>query len=300
MKKLKPLIVILGPTASGKTDLAIKLAKKFKGEIVSADSRQIYKGMDIGTAKIRNKEQKIRNKKIAQYLIDIIRPDRQFNVALYKKRAMSAIKAIIKRKKVPFLVGGTGLYIEAIVENINFPKIPANKKLRKNLEKKTAKELYKIYNKLDSVGVKHIDRNNKRRLIRAIEVCKATGSPFWDQRKKGKELFDVLQIGIKLPKKELQKRIKERVEKMIRTGLEKEVRGLVKKYGWAPPFQTIGYQEWKKYFEEKINKKEVEELIILHTLQFAKRQMTWFKRDRRIHWLKNYRKAERLLKHFLK
>ena len=305
-KKLPKLIVILGPTASGKTDLAVKLAKKlalskiegFNGvEIVSADSRQIYKEMNIGTAKPTKKEREI----IPHYLIDVVWPNQEFNVAIYKKLAIKAIKNILRRGKLPFLVGGTGLYIQSIVDNVEFPKVKPQKKLREKLEKKTEKELFKIYKKLDSKGAKFIERRNKRRLIRAIEVCKATGKSFWQQREKGEPLFDILEIGIKLPKEELKKRVKERVEKMFKLGLEKEVKKLVKKYGFKiPPMQTIGYQEWKDYFEGKIGKEEVKEKIKIHTLQFTKRQMTWFKREKRIKWVKNYREVERLVKNYLK
>jgi len=295
MKKEKPkIIVILGPTASGKTELAIKLAKKFKGEIISADSRQVFKGMDIGTAKPKD------TNNIPHHLLDLIKPNQQFNVALFKRRALRAIKEIKKRKKIPFLVGGSGLYIQAVVENINFSKIPAQKELREKLEKKTEKELFDMYKKLDPKGAKLIEKGNKRRLIRAIEVSKATGKPYWEQRKKGEALFDVLEIGIKIPKQELRKRIKERTEKMIEQGLEKEVKKIIKKYGWIPPLHTIGYQEWKEYFSNDITKERVKEMIILHTGQFAKRQMTWFKRDKKILWVRDYTKAEKLIRAFLK
>jgi tRNA dimethylallyltransferase len=295
-EKLKKIIVILGPTASGKTVLAVNLAKKFNGEIVSADSRQIYEKMDIGTAKPTQKE----TKGIPYYLIDILPPNRDFNVAIYKRLATTTIKEIQKMGRLPFLVGGTGLYIKAVVDNLKFPKVLPQKKLREKLEKKSEKELFEIYKKLDPQGAKTIDKKNKRRLIRAIEVCKTTGKAFWKQRKKGKPLFDVLEIGIKAEKKELKKRIEKRVEKMLKRGLEKEVRNLVKKYGWIPPLQTIGYQEWKGLFEDKITREEVENLIAKHTIQFAKRQMTWFKKDKRIHWLKNQEEAEKLIKNFIK
>ena len=292
MKKPK-LIVILGPTASGKSEMALSLAKKFKGEIISADSRQIYKEMDIGTAKLKN------NQKVVHYLIDIKKPNQEFNVALFKKSAIKIIKDIQKRGKMPFLVGGTGLYIKAIVDNLNFPTAVPQLKLREKLEKKSLKELFKAYKKLDPKGAKFIDKDNKRRLIRAIEVCKITGKPFWEQRKKEEPIFRVLQIGIKLPKKLLRNNIEKRVEKMFKDGLEKEARNLAKKYGLIPPLQTIGYQEWKEFFEGKINKEEVKKLIIQHTNKFAKRQMTWFKRDRRINWVKNLKEAEKLIKDFL-
>jgi len=320
-KNLPKLIVILGPTASGKTDLAIKLAEKFNGEIVSADSRQVYKGMDIATAKpwnfkfpnfkFQKRKEFILIKGVPHHLIDVVFPDQEFNVAVYKKLAISAIKDIQKRGKLPFLVGGTGLYVKAVVDNIEFPKVPAQKKLREKLEEKTKKELFKIYKKLDSKGAKFIDKENKRRLIRAIEVCKITKKPFWQQRKKGAPLFDTLQIGTKLPKKELKKRVETRIEKMLKMGLEEEVKKLVQKYGWnISPLQTIGYQEWQDYLGNKIRKNEVKEKIILHTIQFAKRQMAWFKRhpapeqvrcgaSKRIHWIKNYQQAENLIKNFL-
>lgn len=294
-EKLPKLIVILGPTATGKTGLATKLAKKFNGEIISADSRQIYKEMAIGTAQPTKKEMK----NVPHYLIDIISPNENFNVALYKKKVLKIIKNIQKKDKVPFLVGGTGLYIQAIVDNILYPKVVQQKRLRKKLEVKDKKELFQIYKKLDPKGAQFIDKENKRRLIRAIEVCKITKKPFWDQRGKGKPLFNNLQIGIRLPKKELEKKISKRIEKMFKLGLEKEVKKLIKKYGWISSFQTIGYQEWNDYFKGKIEKKVVKENIKFHTLQFAKRQMTWFKRDERILWIKNYQKAAKLVKKFL-
>ena len=291
----KKLIVILGPTATGKTALAVKLAKKFKGEIVSADSRQIYEKMNIGTAKPEKKE----TKSIPYYLMGILPPDKEFNVAIYKKIAVQVIKEIQKKDKLPFLVGGTGLYVQAVVENLKFPQVLPKKTMRKELEQKTERELFEIYKKLDLQGAKIIDRKNKRRLVRAIEVSEISGEPFWKQRKKGNPLFDVLEIGIKIEKQKLEKIIKKRVEKMIRQGLEREVKKLIKEYGWIPSFETIGYQEWKDYFEGKIDKNEVKNLITKKTIKFAKRQMTWFGRHKRIHWIKNQKEAERLIKSFL-
>ena len=290
--KLQKLIVILGPTGSGKTELAIKLAKKFNGEIISADSRQIYKGMDIGTGKATKKQ----TQKIPHYLVDIIKPSQKFSAALYKKLAIKAIKDIQKKGKIPFLVGGTGLYIKAVVNNIEFPEIKPQKKLRKELEKKTTEQIFKIYKKLDTQGAKFIDKQNKRRLIRAIEICKATKKPFWEQRKKAKPLFNVLQIGIKTEKEKLKIKIEKRSKKMFRIGLEKEVKKLVKKYGWKTwSMQTIGYQEWEPYFRKEITKKELQQIIALRTCQFAKRQITWFKSDSRINWIKNQKQAEKLI-----
>lgn len=290
-KNLPKLIVILGQTATGKTELAIKLAKKFNGEIISADSRQIYKELNIGASKPTKKEQKT----ISHHLIDIVNPKENFNVALYKKLAIKKIKEITKKGKLPFLAGGTGFYIDAVTKNIDFPKVKPNKRLRKELERKTVKQLFSIYKKLDPEGSKLIEKDNKRRLIRAIEVSKTTKEPFWKQRKTKEELFEVLEIGIK--KTNLEKRIKERTDKMVKKGLEKEAKRILKKYNSLP---TIGYQEWQEYFDKKITKEKVKELITLHTSQYAKKQMTWFKRNKKIHWIKNQKQAEKLIKEFIK
>ena len=290
-KGLPKLIVILGATAIGKTGLAVRLAKEFNGEIVSADSRQIYKEMDIGTSKPTEKE----IESVPHHLIDIVYPNQKFNVTIYKKMALKAIKDIQERKKVAFLVGGTGLYIKAVVDNINFPEVSPQKKLRKELETKDEKELFRIYMRLDPKGAKLIEKENKRRLIRAIEVCRITKKPFWEQRNKGKSLFETLQIGIKLSREELKKRISKRTDMIFKLGLEKEVKNLTKKYGGSPLLRTIGYHEW---FAEK-GEGSIKEKIKLHTLQFAKRQMTWFKRDKRIHWIKNHQEAKEIVKDFL-
>jgi tRNA dimethylallyltransferase len=308
-KKYKPkLIVILGPTASGKTDLSIKLAKKFNGEVISADSRQVYKGMNIGSGKVTKKEME----GVPHYLLDVVSPKRKFTVAQYKKLAQKAIEKILKKGKIPILCGGTGLYISAIVNNLELPKAPPNRKLRKNLEKKSPKELFKIYKKLDPKGARYIDKQNKRRLIMAVEVSKITGRPFWEQRKKGTPIFDALQIGVKLDRNSLKEKIEKRTEKMLKAGLEKEVKNLVKKYDWRPALDSIGYCEWKEYLEGKKTKQQIKRGIILHTLQYAKRQMTWFKKhpapsrqsgkrgaNERIHWVENHQKTEKLVEKFL-
>lgn len=289
---MNKLLVILGPTASGKSDLAIKIAKLFNGEIVSADSRQIYKEMNIGTAKpIKDN---------LHHLLDLTNPDKHFSVAQYKELAYKTIKNIQSRNKLPILCGGTGLYISSIIENWQFPKVPPQEKLRKELGKKSAQQLFEIYQKLDPEGAKFIDKKNKRRLIRAIEVCKANDKPFWQQRKSDKSLFDALIIGIKLPKEELKKRIALRIKKMMKMGLETEVKTLVKKYGWISSLQTIGYQEWKEYFDNKINKKEVQNLIELHTIQYSKRQITWFKKIKDAQWIESPEQAIKLTELFFK
>lgn len=307
MKQIKnKLLVILGPTASGKSDLAIKIAQHFNGEIISADSRQIYQEMNIGTNKVKIKKlnNQIYSQKIRHHLLDIINPQKTFSVAQYQKLAFRTIKDIQQRNKLPILCGGTGLYLSALIENWQFPKIPAQNKFRQELELKTLKELLLDYEKLDPQGVKLIDSKNKRRLIRAIEVCYFSKKSFWQQRKQKKIFDDILILGLKPTKEELKKKIHQRVNKMIKSGLEEEVKNLITKYDWAPALQSIGYQEWKQYFNHQINKKEVQQLIELHTLQYAKRQFTWFenqifKKDFKAYWVFDKKKAFELIRKFL-
>jgi len=285
-KKPNKLIVILGPTASKKSDLAVKIARAFNGEINSADSRQDYKGMDIGTNKITKKEMQ----GIPHYLLDIASPQRQFTVAQYQKKALQAIKKIYKKGKIPILCGGTGFYIQAVVDGLVIPKVKPDQKLRKKLEKETTEALFKKLKKLDPRRAKIIDFKNRRRLIRALEIIIKTGKSV--PKLKKEPSFEVFYIGIKKPLPELKKAINKRVDRMIKQGLEKEVKGLVKKHGWTIVIKNaIGYQEWLIDCPVKN--------IILHTFQFAKRQITWFKRDKRICWIEDYRRAEKLVREFL-
>ena len=287
------LIVILGQTASGKSSLAEKLARKFGGEIVCADSRKIYKGMVIGTASPFSPGVE---RKVPYHLFHFLSPKEEFNVALYKKIAIEEIKKIVKRGNLPFLVGGTGLYIAALTKNLSFPEIPPQKSLREKLEKKDTKELFSFYQKLDPQGAQFIERNNKRRLIRAIEVAKVTGKSFWQQRKKGKPLFSYLKIGLRVGEKELEERIKIRVKKMMSLGLEKEAREIYLSYKNTRAWQSIGYFEWEDYFQGRIGREEVINLIVRHTIQYAKRQKTWFKKEKNVHWIESEREGVELIK----
>lgn len=294
------MIVILGPTASGKTGLSLKLAKKFKGEIVNADSRQIYKGMDIGTGKVVDK------KGVVHYLLDVINPSEDFSLADYKNKAEAAIKNILKRGKVPFLVGGTGLYIQAIVDNLEIPAVPPNKKLRAQFEKELKKpgaiaKWYKKLLKLDPGAAKVVDKNNPRRIIRALEVCLATGQPFSKLRERGELLFDVLQLGITMPREKLYKKIDARVDEMIKEGLIDETRKLLKKYNPSlPSMSGIGYKEIGEYLNENYSLAEVVQKIKYRTHAYARRQMTWFKKNKRTKWIKNYKEAEEKIKKWIK
>lgn len=301
---LKKLIVILGPTAVGKSELAIKLAKKFNGEIVSADSRQIYKGMDIGTGKIapdtpNSLTHAFTHQEVPHYCIDVVSPVKIFTVIQYTKLALAAIRKIFKKRKIPILCGGTGFYIKAIIDGLTIPKVEPDWKLRAKLEPKPAEELFNKLKKLDPNRAKTIENQNKRRLVRALEIIIKTKKPIPLVSKKPFP-YPFLILGIKLSEQETEKRIEKRVKKMVNLGLEKEVANLVATHGWVPAFQTIGYQEWDNYFSGKIDKDKVKDLIALHTRQLVKRQMAWFKHDKRIKWIKKQPEAAKLVRNFLK
>jgi len=290
----------VGPTASGKTDLSIKLAKKYNGEIVSADSRQVYKGMDIGTGKVTKKEMQ----NIPHYLLDVARPNTRFDVVKYRKLALKAIKDIQKRDKLPILVGGTGFYIQAVVDGVILPQVKPNWKLRKDLEKKSNQELFQQLKKLDSRRARSIDKDNPRRLIRAIEIVLTSKEPV---PKLKKTLIDseVLILGIKKDKKELEKLINKRLLKRLKIGMITEVKKL-----HNPP--AGGGVSWKRlekfgleykylalFLQKKITKEEMIERIQKESEHYAKRQMTWFKRNPHIHWLTNLKTALGVVGRFL-
>jgi len=294
---MSKLIVILGPTASGKTALSIRLAKKFKGEIISADSRQVYKRMDIGTSKVTKKEMK----GIPHYLLDVASPKRKFTVAQYKKLAIKAIEKIHKKGKIPFLVGGTGFYIQVIVDGLVIPKVKPDWQLRKNLEKKKTEELLKLLKKLDPKRAKTIEKKNRRRLIRALEIVIKTKKPVPSLQKKPFQ-FEVLKIGIKKSKQELSKLIRKRLFKRLRKGMIAEVKGLRKSGLSWKRLEDFGleYRYVARYLQGKISKEEMIEKIQKESEQYTKRQMTWFKRDKKILWIKTPKEAEKLVKEFLK
>ncbi len=290
------IIVILGPTASGKTDLSIKLAKKFNGEIVSADSRQVYRGMDIGTGKITKKEMQ----GIPHYLLNVASPKRKFTVAQYKKLALRAIKKIQNKNKIPFLVGGTGFYIQAVIDGIIIPQVKPDWKLRSELQKQETKILFEKLRKLDPQRAKTIDKENKRRLIRALEIVIKTGKPV-PQLKKESSKFEVLMLGIKRKPAELQKRIRKRLKKRLKQKMLAEVKKLKKSGLSWKRLEEFGleYRYVAQYLQNKINYQDMVEKLQKEIEHYAKRQMTWFKKDKRIHWIKNSRQAEILVRKFL-
>ncbi len=290
-KKLPKLLVICGPTASGKTELAIALAKKYNGVLIAADSRTVYKYMDIGTGKDLSYPHK---------LINIVCPDETLTLASYKKKAVAAVRAAVRAGKLPILVGGTGLYIWAIVDNLLIPKVAANEKMREELEKKTADELYTLLNSIDPAAAK-VTGKNKRRMIRALEVVAASGNKFSESTKKGKPLFDFLELGIFLPREELVKRIDKRVQTMINAGFMAEVLYLRKKLYLPdlPAMSGIGYKELNDVIDGKGTIDEAVERIKARTRQYARRQMTWFRRDKRINWIGGLAEADALVKRWL-
>jgi len=306
---LNKLIVIVGPTASGKTDLSIKLAEKFNGEIVSADSRQVYKGMDIGTGKVTKKEMK----GVPHHLLDVVPPGRErFTVVQYQKLALKAIKKIHKKGlpshpakrggdgKIPFLVGGTGFYIQAVVNGIVIPEVKPDWKLRKKLEKKSIQELFKMLKKLDARRAKTIESKNKRRLMRALEIVIKTKKPVPLLKKKPPQ-FELLIIGIKKSPDELRELIRKRLLKRLNIGIIAEIKKLKKSGLSWKRLEEFGleYKYIAQYLQKKITYDEMAEKIQKESEHYAKRQMTWFKRDKRIKWIKNYKDTKKLVKKFI-
>lgn len=294
--QLSKIIALVGPTASGKTRLGVTLAKQFNGEVVSADSRAIYQEMNIGTAKPSTEEQA----GIPHHLIDFVPLDKNYTVAHSKKDALAVINTILSRGKLPILVGGTGLYIKAVIDNLEWPKIPANPALRRKLEAKPPAELFATLQALDPETAAIIDEHNPRRLVRALEVRLLTGKSFQAQQKVGPPLFETLQVGLNPPKEELYKRIDERLAEQIERGLENEVRGLVAKYGWDSILSsTIKYQEWRPYFENQATLAQTIAALKKADRDYAKRQLTWFKKDQRVKWVKSDDEALKVVAEFL-
>jgi tRNA dimethylallyltransferase len=290
------LIVIVGPTASGKTDLSVKIAKKFKGEIISADSRQVYKGMDIGTGKATKKERQ----GIPHHLLDVVGPKTRFNVVKYRKLALRTIKKIQEKNKLPILVGGTGFYIQAVIDGIVIPPVKPDWKLRKKLGQKTNQELFKILKKLDSDRAETIEKDNPRRLIRALEIIIKSKKPV-PKLKKQPIKADLLILGIKKDQKDLKELIKKRLLKRLKIGMVAEVKKLKKSGVSWKKLEEFGleYRHIAFFLQGKLTEQEMIERLQKEIEHYAKRQMTWFKRDLRIIWIKNYKQSENLIKQFL-
>jgi len=348
MSRSQKILVILGPTSSGKSDIAIKMAKKFDGEIISADSRQIFRGMDVGTGKVlgslasRGKLNFLLSHGVPHYIINIVSPRTDFNVTKFKKQAEKIIEDILRRGKLPIICGGTGFWIKAVVDDVNFPEVKPDWKLREKLEKYSADKLFAMLEKFDPDRAKNIDAKNKIRLIRAIEICKAIGkvpalschsdrpaaagsggicmhqqitshkiinadpstilSTSSGFARDDKEKYSFLQIGLKLPKEKLYQNIEKRVLARFKQGMIEEVENLHKQgLSWKKiqPF-GLAYFWIPLYLQNKIPKEELVEKVIQAEKNYAKRQMTWFKRDKRIKWLENYKIITKNTENFLK
>jgi tRNA dimethylallyltransferase len=282
-----PLILIVGATAVGKTELAIKLAEKFNGEIISADSRLFYKGMDVGTAKPSKQELS----RVPHHLIDIVNPDETLSLAVFQQKAKELIEDIYKRNKLPFLVGGTGQYVRAVTEGWTPPEVTPNDELRSVLEKlkeERGKEwLYEKLKTLDSEAAEKIDLRNYRRTIRALEVILTTGRKFSEQRSKGESPYHLVSIGLTRPREELYKRVDERIESMFANGLLDEVKGLLDK-GYSPTLPSmsaIGYRECVGVIQGQMSIEQAKVEMRRVTRIFVRRQSNWFKdSDESIKW----------------
>ncbi|HEX9896691.1 MAG TPA: tRNA (adenosine(37)-N6)-dimethylallyltransferase MiaA [Dehalococcoidales bacterium] len=281
---MNKLVAIVGPTGVGKTRLALRLAQKYNGEIVNADSRQIYRFMDIGTAKPTKEEQAL----VPHHLIDIINPDEDFSLATYQQLAYKAISDIQSRGKLPFLVGGTGQYVWAVLEGWLVPKVPPDIEFRRNLEQKAednADELYQELNRLDPVAARKIDPRNIRRVIRALEVSRQ--KPFSQAVGKAPPSFASSIIGLTMERKELYRRVDVRIDEMIRHGFVDEVKKLIG-MGYnltLPAMSSIGYREIGQYLQGKMTLEEAVYKMKTGTHRFIRHQYAWFRlKDERIRW----------------
>ncbi len=281
------VLFIVGPTGSGKSAFAFKLAKKLRGEIISADSMQVYKGMDIGT----DKPSRWIRRQIPHHLLDCIDVSREFSVYEYRERALSAVKRILKKGKLPIVAGGTGLYVKALVDGFS-PQPGKNEEVRNRLAAEAREKgldyLYRKVQEKDPVVAGRVHPHDEKRIIRALEVLEISGKRLSDWEKETVSLaYRFWMIGIQLERDEIYRRINERVDAMFKKGLVKEARRIFFRQLSLTARQAIGYSELFDYFEGKMSLEEAREKIKQYTRNFAKRQLTWFRRDSRIRWLKN-------------
>jgi tRNA dimethylallyltransferase len=288
---MKCLVAVIGPTAVGKSQLALRLAKYFNGEIINADSRQLYHYMDIGTAKPSHDELSL----IRHHLIDLVNPDESFSLAIYQKLAFEAIQDIQKRHKLPFLVGGSGLYVWSVIEGWKIPPVAPDVEIRHSLKMKAKKEggytLYLELQKLDPVAATKIMPSNLRRIIRALEICQTTGQPVSQLWQKKPPPYPVLIIGLTMQRDNLYRRIDSRVDEMIKQGLIDEVKTLMAK-GYSldlPSMSGIGYKQIGNFLQGKLDLTTAIQKTKYGTHRFARHQYAWFHlNDTRIHWFNEY------------
>lgn len=287
---MKPkVIVICGPTASGKTALSIQLAKEINGEIISADSMQIYKYMDIGSAKVTKEEMQ----GIKHYMLDVVEPNKRYSVAEYKLEAEKCIEEILSRNKTPIVIGGTGLYIDALIYGIEFSDIKIDEEYRKYLtnlcEKEGLEKLYNMAVEIDPQAMKIISNNDKKRIMRVLEIYHETGKTKTEQEiesRKNEVKYDYKVFAINWDREKLYERINKRVDIMIEQGLIEEVKDLLSKYENMPTaIQGLGYKEVKEYLDGDLTKEEMIEKLKMETRRYAKRQFTWFKKNKDTIWI---------------
>jgi tRNA dimethylallyltransferase len=272
---LVPLLVVVGETASGKTELAIRIAKQFNGEIICADSWTVRRGLDIGTAKPSQTERT----EIRHHLLDVVAPDEDFTAAVFKRMTVHAIQEISDRGKLPILVGGTGLYIDSVLYDYGFLE-QGDRKLRKALNELSVHELLQKAADMN-LNTRNIDQGNKRRIIRLIETNGASPT-------KKSMRQNTLMIGLRTARQTLRLRIEKRIDDQINEGLQKEVRDLSQTYGWrCEGMKGVGYAQWMDYFSGRRSLEETKAEIVKATLDLAKKQRTWFKRNKSIHWIDN-------------
>ncbi len=283
----QPLLMIAGPTASGKTGVAVELAIRYKGEVVSADSMQIYRGMDIGTAKPTKEEMR----GISHHLLDVVEPDENFSVADYAALARTSIEEIGKRGNLPILAGGTGLYLRAVTENLDFSEGHSDEVYREKLQKRAEKEgtegIYSELKYIDPESAERIHPNDAKRLIRAMEVYHVTGITMTEHQRRAASKpspYNTLKIGLWYEREKLYERINRRVDKMLEQGLEQEVSCLLNRMN-GTSFQSIGYKELELYFQGRMSLEEAAEEIRQASRRYAKRQMTFFRADSNILWV---------------
>lgn len=275
------VIAVVGATASGKTSYAIELAKKINGEIISADSRLVYKGMDIGTAKPTIDEMQ----EIPHYMIDVVEPEYNYSVGLYVKEAKKRITDIISRGKVPIVVGGTGLYFRVLLENYDLPDVKPDYELRKELSSYSYEELLEMLTKLDEKAANSVEKNDKKKLIRYIEIIKLAGKPLDLVRGVKEKEFNVEWVGLNFPREILYDRINKRVDLMIEQGLIDETKKLLQKHGRISNItDTIGYREVLSYLDGELSLDEAKDKLKQNTRNYAKRQLTWFRKNEQINW----------------
>lgn len=283
------VVVICGPTASGKTALSIELAKRIGGEIVSCDSMQIYQDMTIGTAKPTVEEMD----GIKHYLIDFVPPNRRYSVADFKKDAKQAIQEILARGKVPIIVGGTGLYVNSLIYEIEYSEMEHDEKYRKQLEERAKQEgLEKLYEeavKIDKQAMEKVSKNDQKRILRVLEIYHQTGKTKTQQERESRQKkpeYDYRIFGITMDRQKLYERINLRVDLMIKQGLIQEVQSLIQKYDAFPTaMQGLGYKEVVEYLNGTLTKEEMIEKLKMETRRYAKRQLTWFRRIENLIWL---------------